>query len=166
MTSRGDTDNFPQDPAELALDRASQTRNQQEEGPSTMIARPTHPDQPRCVDCGNTVGPWAPTGDRDHDGAQRFRCAPGHGCQATSTDEQPASTMRAAFDALAERALADGATITGDDLARLRYLADAINNQPSDVHGLTCVDCGRLVCVSRWPLPPVTVSCLVCEGIA
>ncbi|MBF6082898.1 hypothetical protein IU485_16155 [Nocardia cyriacigeorgica] len=131
-----------------------------------MIARPTHPDQPRCVDCGNTVGPWAPTGDRDHNGAQLFRCADGHGCQAASTGAQPAGTLRAAFDALAERALKGPTTITGDDLARLRYLADAINNQPADVHGLTCVDCGRLVCVSRWPLPPVTVSCLVCEGIA
>lgn len=38
-----------------------------------------HPDLPRCVDCGNTAGPWVPTGEFGPHG-QTFRCAPGHGC--------------------------------------------------------------------------------------
>lgn len=39
----------------------------------------THPDLPRCVDCGNMAGPWVPTGEFGPRG-QTFRCAPGHGC--------------------------------------------------------------------------------------
>lgn len=65
-----------------------------------MIARPTHPDQPRC-DCGNTVGPWSPTGDRDHDGAQRFRCAPGHGCAIPASTSD--STGEPAYPRLSDR---------------------------------------------------------------
>ncbi|WP_280215436.1 hypothetical protein [Nocardia cyriacigeorgica] len=89
--------------AVAAAHRASQTRNQQEEGPSPMIARPTHPDQPRCVDCGNAVGPWAPTGDRDHDGAQRFRCALGHGCAVPAGMPRGETTGEPAYPRLSDR---------------------------------------------------------------
>lgn len=128
MKSRGDTDNFPQDPAELALDRADQTRNHQEEGPSPMIARPPHPDQPRCADCGNTVGPWAPTGDRDHDGAQRFRCAVGHGCAVPASTSD--STGEPAYPRLSDRQR----DLIADALYRQQAQAEILAARAEDPH--------------------------------
>jgi hypothetical protein len=62
------------------------------------VSRVIHPDQPSCTHCGNTHGPWVPSGDCAPSGAQLFLCAPGHGCGQPTYAQRVAARIRPVID--------------------------------------------------------------------
>ncbi|MBU3064091.1 hypothetical protein KO481_21480 [Nocardia sp. NEAU-G5] len=79
----------------------------------THPARGNHRSLPVCVHCGNARGPWVPNGDRDENGSQLFRCAPGIGCQADDTRaDRAVDQLAAAVDHLPADVIANELGIT------------------------------------------------------
>ncbi len=53
---------------------------------------------PSCAHCGNTTGPWQPSGQREPNGAQIMICSDGHGCAQDTYATRVARKIRAERD--------------------------------------------------------------------